>query len=423
MQHSQAYYKELLSGFILNSITPEQVKELYRFIEQEPGIYEQLMSEPDLANLVRQSAEQSPVELQPDADQRIWAHLQAYAEDALQDRQAASGKLVALPGRRRSRIWIAAAVLIPLAVIATFLTYYIATKPQKTFVADVPVTPPAADVPAPQVNHATITLANGQQVSLDSLNKGLLAQQGNTKLVKLDDGRIAYQSYSGEAAKAIQYNTLFNPRGSKAIDMVLSDGTHIWLNAASSITYPVSFAGKERKVSITGEAYFEVASNASSPFYVSKGEMEIKVLGTSFNVNTYDDEEAIKITLIKGAVRVSATPLSVASANPLSGLVLKPGEQATLSRNKTIVAMPNADLAAVMAWKDGLFNFNKASLQDVMRQLARWYDVEVEYRGAVTAKTIGGEMQRDLSLTEVLDGLADIGVHFKVEGKKVLVMP
>lgn len=423
MQHAQAYYKELLSGFIRSTITADQVKELYLFIEQEPDVYERLMNDPDLVELIRQNAEQSPAELQPAADQRIWQYLQAYSDGAVQAGQHtfSPGRVVPLSKRRRSWGWVAAAVIL-VAGAATALMYYYTPR---VVPGQVAVTPPVLpDVKAPLTNRATITLANGEQVSLDSLNKGLLAQQGNTKLIKLDDGRIAYQPDAGKAAGIIQYNTLYNPRGSKAIDMVLSEGTHVWLNAASSIKYPVSFAGNERKVAITGEAYFEVSPDASKPFYVNKGNMEIKVLGTRFNVNTYDDEDDIKVTLLKGAVKVSNNALdSAARRQAGGGIILHPGQQAVVAMHAPIKVISNTDLAAVMAWKDGLFNFNKASLQDVMRQLARWYDVNVEYQGAVSTKTIGGEMQRDLSLSEVLDGLTDLGVHSRIEGKKILVMP
>lgn len=428
MQYSQAYYKELLSGFVLNTITVDQLKELYLFIEDAPEMYEQLMSDPDLIELIRQNAKLSPAELQPAADQRIRGYLQAYADSHVHDPRA--GKVVRLSDRRRRWRWVAAAAFLIVGVITAVM---VSSGHRGGVSRQVVVSRPLpADVKAPQTNRATITLANGQQVALDSLNKGLLARQGNIQLVKLDDGQIAYQAASGAIIKELQNNTLYNPRGSKVIDMTLSDGSHVWLNAGSSVTYPVAFVGKERKVAITGEAYFEVSPDASKPFYVSKGNIEVVVLGTHFNVKAYDDEEDMKVTLIQGSVKVLNTSAIDSSSdrnpNSLSGVMLSPGQQAAVTVEKGVTArpiriVPHPDLEAVMAWKDGLFNFNKVPLQDVMRQLARWYDVEVEYQGVVTAKTLGGEMQRDLNLSEVLDGLRDIGVHFKIEGKKLIVMP
>lgn len=429
MENSQEHYKELLSGYILNTITPDQVKELYTFIEEQPEIYEQLMNDPELIEITGQTADDSTVELQPAAEQRIREHLQTYAESSVRDgaNPAHAGKVIPLPERRRRWRWIAAAAILITGSVAMLVSRQKSTTSEQSQQQIVS----RPDVKAPTTNKATITLANGQQVALDSLNKGMLAQQGNVKLVKLADGQIAYQAAVGPRSEALQYNTLSNPRGSKVIDMALSDGSHVWLNAGSSLTYPVAFMGKERKVAITGEAYFEIAPDASKPFYVNKGSATVKVLGTRFNVDAYDDDENIKVTLIQGSVKVlntsetnpAADKKTAAGQNPAEGIILTPGQQAAITKDNPIRIVPNPDLEAVMAWKDGLFNFNKVSLQDVMRQLSRWYDVDVQYQGTVTTKMLGGEMQRDLDLSEVLDGLRDIGVHFRLEGKKLTVMP
>ncbi len=432
MQHSQAYYKDLLSGFIRNSITVDRVKELYLFIEQEPEMYERLMQDPDIIGVIEQNADQSSAELQPAAGHRIREYLLAHADTQVrsEDETPGTGKIVPPPDRSLRWGWVAAAAVLIIGLTTALIVS--SSRRSSASRQDVASQPMPSDVKAPQINRATITLANGQQVALDSLNKGVLALQGNVKLVKLDDGQIAYQASSGEVIREVQYNTLYNPRGSKVIDMGLSDGSHVWLNAGSSLTYPVAFIGKERKVAITGEAYFEVSHDAATPFYVSKGNVGVMVLGTHFNVDAYDDEDEIKVTLIQGLVKVVNTSDGGSSSDrqssSLSSVMLNPGQQAAVAVEKRITAtpiriVPHPDLEAVMAWKDGLFNFNKVSLQDVMRQLARWYDVEVEYQGAVTTKTLGGEMQRDLNLSEVLDGLRDIGVHFRIEGKKLIVMP
>jgi ferric-dicitrate binding protein FerR (iron transport regulator) len=423
MQHSQAYYKALLAGFIRNTITIDQVNELYLFIDQEPETYARLMSDPDILEITEQNADQLPVELSPAADQRIWERLQTYAENSVQDKadRVTTFSVLPVPNRRRRLKRVAAAVLL-IAGITTLLIVFSGRWNSASHQPVVSQLQPA-DVTAPRVTQATVTLANGQQIALDSLAKGLLAQQGNVKLVKTENGQISYQTTSGEIIRELQYNTLHNPRGSKVIDIALNDGSHVWLNAGSSLTYPVAFIGRERKVTITGEAYFEVAHDASKPFYVSKGNVEVKVLGTHFNVLAYDDEAAIKVTLLQGSVLVKQSATNSHVDGNKQSAVLKPGEQAIAANQSTITIYHSPDLEQVMAWKDGLFNFNKVSLQEVMHQLARWYNVEVEYQGAVTNKTLGGEMQRDLSLSEVLDGLKSLGVHARIEGKKILVMP
>jgi ferric-dicitrate binding protein FerR (iron transport regulator) len=263
------------------------------------------------------------------------------------------------------------------------------------------------DVKPPITNRATITMANGKTVYLDSVANGTLATEGNVRLVKLADGQIAYTGSTNE----VLYNTLANPRGSKVLDMTLSDGSHVWLNAGSSIKYPIAFVGNERKVTITGEAYFEVTHNAAIPFKVSKGEMEITVLGTHFNVNTYDDESDMKVTLLEGSVKV-------AKGNELG--LLKPGQQAQVTNEVKVVHA--VDIDEVMAWKNGFFNFKSADIKDILRQAARWYDIEVEYKGSVSTDRFKGKVPRDAKLSELLKILELNGVKFTIEGKRISVL-
>lgn len=267
------------------------------------------------------------------------------------------------------------------------------------------------DIVAPGSNRAMITLADGRKIYLDSLGNGQLAVEGNVKLIKLADGQIAYQNQIGDIAKEVKYNTLSNPRGSKVIDMQLSDGSHVWLNSGSSITFPVPFIGNERKVMIDGEAYLEVAHDASRPFIVAKGETEVQVLGTHFNVNAYSDEEDIKVTLLEGSVKVNKASFSA---------IIKPGQQARV-RDK-IAVVDGVDMDGVMAWKNGLFNLSGENIQTVMRQVSRWYDAEVEYRGDVTGIEFFGTVSRRQNVSELLRVMEKTGiVHFTVEGKKIIV--
>jgi hypothetical protein len=274
--------------------------------------------------------------------------------------------------------------------------------------------PAKQDIAAPTSVHATITLANGQKIILDSTGNGTLATTGNMNIVKTADGQIAYDEASkissGEVLET--YNTLSNPRGSKVVSLILSDGTQVWLNAETSLTYPTAFAGRERKVTITGEAYFEVSHNASMPFKVMKGETEITVLGTHFNVNAYDNESSIKVTLLQGSVKVQ---------NGSSSQIIKPGEQARVAGGIKVINEVNVD--QVMAWKNGRFSFDHAGIKTVMRELSRWYDLDVEYEGVPTNDLFGGDIQRDLPLSKTLDFLKQSQVHFEVKGRKVIVKP
>lgn len=267
------------------------------------------------------------------------------------------------------------------------------------------------DVKAPGANKAMITLANGQKIYLDSSGNGTLAVQRNVKLMKLANGEIAYQAGNEGDDREMQYNTLVNPQGSQVINMVLTDGSKVWLNAGSSLTYPVMFMGNERKVSITGEAYFEVAHDAGKSFRVNKEGMQVEVLGTHFNVNAYDDEADIKVTLLEGVVKINKANRSE---------ILKPGQQARV--NDGIIVSNDVDLDEVMAWKNGLFEFSRADLHDVLKQLSRWYDVEVVYQEKVQPKEFVGEMERGLTLSQVLRILEKNDVHFKIEGKRIIVL-
>jgi transmembrane sensor len=299
----------------------------------------------------------------------------------------------------------AAAVIILLLGGAAF--YKVHTPAQKQL-AGVP--PPTAPEIAPGHNGAILTLADGSKLVLDSLKKGKLATQGATDVL-LDNDQLTYQVQHPAGAE-ISYNTLTVPRGHE-FQLVLPDGTKVWLNAASSLRYPTVSAGAERRVEVTGEVYFEVAHDAAHPFIVKKGETEIKVMGTHFNVNAYDEENSLNVTLLEGSVQVS---------NGTNHVVIKPGQQAQV--RKSISVTDNVDLEEVVAWKDGKFQFGEtADIQTVMRHIANWYDVDVEYEGTIT-NHIGGTMSRNVNLSQVLKMLETTGVvRFSVKGRNIEVMP
>ena len=305
------------------------------------------------------------------------------------------------------RIAVAASILLVVG-LSTYFIFFNKSRP-----TEIAKTPPQ-DVKAPASNRAMITLADGKTVYLDSAANGELAMQNNVKVVKTADGQIVYEGSSLTTHDSpLTFNTLTNRRGSKVIDMTLADGSRVWLNAGSSITYPVAFVSNERKISISGEAYFEVSHDASKPFIVSKGETSVQVLGTHFNVNAYDDETDIKITLLEGSVKVS---------NGSSSGLLKPGQQAQISSELKIIN--GVDVDEIIAWKNGKFQFGeKADIGTIMRQIARWYDVDVEYKGTFT-KHFGGTISREVNVSQVLKVLETTGdVKCNVEGRKVTVMP
>lgn len=277
------------------------------------------------------------------------------------------------------------------------------------------------EVSAPDLTKTVITLANGQHIALDSAGDGTLAIQGNITLEKDQDGNILYKVNKGEfKSDEISYNIISNPKGSKVVNLTLADGSKVWLNAGSSLKFPAAFTGRERAVLINGEAYFEVAPNKLKPFRVIKGNMEVIVIGTHFNVNAYDNDEEIKVTLLEGIVKVSN--FSATSLGKTDQL-LRPGQQATAKVDGTINLVNHADVEQIMAWKNYLFNFNKTPISDIMRQIERWYNVSVEYEGGkIPNITLSGIINRNLSANKILEMLELSGIRFKIEGKKIIVI-
>lgn len=295
------------------------------------------------------------------------------------------------PVRKLRYQWAAAAAIAALLISGAAFYW---TRQQPAFIKP---TIQLADI-QPGKQGAILTLANGEKVVLDSLANGQIAGTNATLL----NGQLNYKG----ATTSTSYNTMTTPKG-RQFNIILPDGSKVWLNAQTSLRYPTAFTGKERRVDITGEAYFEITTNANQPFFVNlPGKGEIAVLGTSFNINAYTDEAAINTTLIEGAVKVQNT-------------LLRPGQTAQLTKEITIV---NADVEKVTAWKNGIFNFEGETLQEVMRQLARWYDIEVVYAPNVPNIVFGGKMSRDVTLEGLLRGLEATGVHFRLEGERRLVV-
>jgi transmembrane sensor len=259
---------------------------------------------------------------------------------------------------------------------------------------------------APGSNKAVLTLGNGQTIVLTNAKNGELATENSAVIKKTAEGELVYQGTATAAPTA--YNTITTPRGGQ-YTLTLSEGTKVVLNAASSLKYPTAFNGKDRTVELVGEGYFEVAHNKAKPFRVISKGQTVEVLGTHFNINSYADEPNVKTTLIEGSVNVN-------------GLILKPNQQAVLTDHSRInIVNVNADEA--IAWKDGLFRFDHTDIKTLMRQIARWYDVEVVYEGTIKDEQFFGKIERSYTLSEVLKLLEMNKVHVKLEGKRIIVSP
>lgn len=319
---------------------------------------------------------------------------------------------------------VAAAAVVAVCITSAYFLFLNKLKPATT-IAKVHKHILTNDVPAPAIDNAILTLGNGKTIVLDSVANGSLAQQGNAIVSKLNNGKITYNADNNRAAK-IQYNTLTVPKGSKPMQLILADGSEVWLDVASSITYPTVFAGKERKVEITGEVYFQVApltlkgGYGRVPFIVSvssaladRNGVEIQVLGTHFNVNAYDDENSLKVTLLEGAVKVER--------HGNESLKIKPAEQAEINSQGKMQLNKEVDIDEVMSWKNNWFNFNSLTVPEIMQQIERWYNVSVTYQGKLSNKHFSGIVSRSNNVSEVLKIMEQAGIKFKIEGRNITV--
>jgi transmembrane sensor len=304
----------------------------------------------------------------------------------------------------------AAATVLILFCSAAF--YFLHQKNERQIIAQNANNQPVKDIPAGR-NNAVLTLDNGTTILLDTAANGTLAKQGNIKVLKLN-GQIAYNKAGDMNAKPV-YNTITTGNGNQ-YQLILTDGSKVWLNAASSIRFPTAFTGNDRKVEISGEAYFEVAKDPKKPFKVDfknkAGQRdEIEVLGTHFNVNTYADEPDMKTTLLEGSVKIKA-------ADKIQ--ILSPGQQARITSDG-IEIKRNVDLDNVMAWKNGYFIFDNTDIYTLMRQVSRWYNVEVIYQGKITEEGFSGKISREVPLSKFIKVLQLNDVQVKTEGRKMIV--
>lgn len=270
----------------------------------------------------------------------------------------------------------------------------------------------------PGTNKATLTLSDGSEISLSDTKSGEITVEAGQRISKSDDGKIIYSLTTGKKTEkdiqSVQFNTIATPKGGK-FNILLPDGTMVWLDAASSLRYPVNFVGNERKVELMGQAYFEVAKNKGKSFKVVTGNQEVQVLGTHFNVNAYSDQPAILTTLLEGSVKVAIRNTNLTQ-------LLKPGQQSALEGK--YFQVKEVDLDETIAWKRGFFVFDNDDVTTVLHKLERWYDVEITSEGELDHIKIGGTISRDKNLSEVLRVLQlTRKIKFKTEGRRIIAMP
>ncbi len=313
--------------------------------------------------------------------------------------------------------WSAAIILL----FCLFTYVYLITRKQDDLIAANKRVRPENEV-MPGKNGAIVTLADGSKVLLDDLGSGEVATQNGSR-VTLNNGQLAY-SASGKPGSELAYNTMTTPRG-RQFCLMLPDGTKVWLNAASSVKYPVAFGRTSREIEMTGEAYFEIVKDKNKPFRVLlNNKAAIEVLGTGFNVNSYEDEAIVNTTLLEGSIRI-LTQGPDAGKKPNDSLLLKPGQQAQFLAKNTgdkLTLVENADTKSIMAWKNGYFSFKSVGIDVIMREISRWYNVDVVFEGKVPPQKLTGEIPRNVSLSSFLKALQLNNVRVKHEGRRLILM-
>lgn len=379
MSNQPSRTEHLFQKMLLGECSPQEMEELHALLN-ENGAEETL---------------EAPMK-------EIWDAMAVYPDNIPSEKMYGNIQAMTQTGRVRNiRRWLAAASVAVLLGVGGYLIWKPAEKAPLATAA-----PLIKDV-APGKNGAILTLADGSQVVLDSVADGQVAAQKGARAV-MRNGRLSYENTGGEAV----FNTISIPRG-RQFQVLLPDGTKMLLNSASSVTYPTVFNGRERRVEISGEAYFEVTPSARQPFIVNAGGTEVMVLGTSFNIHAYGDEPAVTTTLTDGAVKVRSYGIDQ---------LLAPGEKA-IGQNGSL-RKEKADVAQATAWTRGLFSFDNKSMAEVLRELARWYDLEIVYKGRLPDIRFGGEIERNLNLSQVTRVLEKAGLHCRLEeGRKLVVYP
>ncbi|MBO9566958.1 MAG: FecR domain-containing protein [Niastella sp.] len=347
------------------------------------------------------------------ANMRNWLQEAGSAEALTEELYADFKERVAPPAKRKGvAVWykVAAAAAVLIVLLIVFYPKQHGGGELAHTDKNKQATRPVHDI-KPGSNKAVLKLADGSEIVLSDSGNAHIATQNNTEIQRLQSGGIGYQAVQDLTDdQPPVYNTLTTPRGGK-FTLTLSDGTVVTLDAASSITYPVVFKGRERRVQINGQAYFDVVHNAAKPFHVeAKGQL-IEDLGTAFNVNAYSDDPFIKVTLVEGLVDVS---------NDMEKVSLVPGQQAMVKDGESKMRVKVVNVAETVAWKNGWFIFHQENLQNIMKQAGRWYDAEIVLDPAIMNKKLGGNISRYKDISELLENLKLTGgIDYKIEGQKV----
>jgi ferric-dicitrate binding protein FerR (iron transport regulator) len=407
------YYNELFERLLEGKLSPDETSQLLEWLNRDENA-----GEAAIIISSRLNREVSEEEITPEVMNALQARLPLILNAPQREKRGAVKLL---------QPWFKYAAAVVLIITVSFFIRSILQKPVPANTSTEKPIAATTDI-APGSQGAVLTLADGRKVVLDSLGNGTISLQTGAE-VRLKDGQLVYDPVAATEEQMV-YNSISTPKG-RQFQLILPDGTRVWLNAASSLKYPTHFSGNERKVEIKGEAYFEVAKNAQKPFIVTLPQgAEVRVLGTHFNINAYDNEPAIKTTLLEGSVKIVKRESAFARASAdksangkENSIILKPGEQAVAAPHSPLVINHSPVVDQVMAWKNGVFNFEDATLQEVMHQLERWYDIEVVYETGIPKLEFVGKMGRDLSLNNVLRGLELNKVHCRLEGRKLIVLP
>ena len=389
--------KQLFREYLDNTISREDHVLLWKLLQE----HHTLPLDAELIALWQQSTRESALVSNDEWDQQISTLIKnAEQEDGTPLHQISTG-------RKIPRFFSYAAAAVVLFLITLGFYRFAGAPEKKQEQADNAKVQQPVDIPAGK-DYAVLTLADGRTIVLDTAVSGALANQGGTKLIN-QGGQLTY-AQQGPATEVF-YNTVSTPRGGQ-YHLVLPDGSKVWLNSASSLRFPTAFAGDERRVELTGEGYFEVAHDISKPFRVQKGTNTVEVLGTHFNINAYEDESSIRVTLLEGKVKVQSGRRA---------LLITPGNQAVIPAAGEIMLNRDVNISEVMAWKDGFFNFNQTDIQTMLRQASRWYDIEISYPEGVPADKFTGSLSRKVSLLEFLKILEYSDVKAGLTGRTLIV--
>lgn len=386
----------LIDSYLAGKAKPGEIDQFFTLLENDQAFLDQFNT------ILEDQYREGVFDMEP--NEKLRQLVQGRLQTAIREAMPATEKAKLIPFRsgkwvRFRRLAAAAAVLLILGLSSYFLFFDKKEKVESGARISM-----ANDI-APGREGAILTLANGQKIVLDGASDGQLTDAAQKK-----GAQVVYSAESG----VTETNTMTTPKG-RQYSLVLADGTKVWLNAGSSITFPTSFRKDSREVAISGEVYFEVTKDPTKPFRVKVNEeTAIEVLGTHFNVKAYGDESSINTTLLEGSVRVRAFQRLQ---------LLKPGQQSEIKPGEKTMGVRNVDVEKVMAWKNGFFNFQDVPLPEVMKQLERWYDIEVVYEKGIPNIKFGGKVSNDVSLSGLLRSLQESELHFRMEGRKLIVLP